>query len=48
MSILSKMLKYIYVNFQAGVQDGGWGWGAAFLDFNNDGYQDIVMTNGTS
>ncbi len=26
--------------------DGGWGWGAAFLDFNNDGYQDIVMTNG--
>jgi hypothetical protein len=32
--------------FQAGVADGGWGWGGAFLDFNNDGYQDIVMTNG--
>ncbi|CAB4044079.1 Hypothetical predicted protein, partial [Paramuricea clavata] len=29
-----------------GVADGGWGWGGAFLDFNNDGYQDIVMTNG--
>ena len=32
----------------AGVRPGGWAWGAAFLDFNNDGYQDIVMTNGTS
>lgn len=38
--------KFIDVTSQAGVQDGGWGWGAAFLDFNNDGYQDIVMTNG--
>jgi hypothetical protein len=28
------------------VANGGWGWGAALFDFNNDGYQDIVMTNG--
>ncbi|XP_031572884.1 uncharacterized protein LOC116306893 [Actinia tenebrosa] len=31
---------------KAGVRNGGWGWGAAFIDFNNDGYLDVVMTNG--
>jgi hypothetical protein len=25
---------------------GGWGWGASFLDFNNDGYADIYSPNG--
>lgn len=30
----------------AGVRHGGWGWGAAFLDYDNDGEQDLVMTNG--
>lgn len=30
----------------AGVRDGGWGWGAAFLDYDNDGDLDLVMTNG--
>lgn len=29
-----------------GVRDGGWGWGAAFDDFDNDGRRDLVMTNG--
>jgi len=29
-----------------GVDRTGWGWGAAFLDFNNDGLSDLVVTNG--
>jgi hypothetical protein len=29
-----------------GVADGGWGWGACFLDFENDGRLDIYHTNG--
>ena len=30
----------------AGVQDGGWGWGACFADFDNDSDLDIYHTNG--
>lgn len=30
----------------AGVRDGAWGWGAAFLDADNSGALDLVMTNG--
>ena len=29
-----------------GVREGYWGWGAAFLDFDNDGDLDLTMTNG--
>ena len=30
----------------AGVRDGGWGWGAAFLDTTNRGGVDLVQTSG--
>jgi len=30
----------------SGVNDGGWGWGASAIDFNHDGWVDIVHTNG--
>ena len=29
-----------------GLRDGGWGWGAAVEDWNNDGTPEIAMTNG--
>jgi hypothetical protein len=30
----------------AGVREGGWGWGASFSDFNNDGWLDLVHVSG--
>ncbi|MFG0286113.1 MAG: FG-GAP repeat domain-containing protein, partial [Phycisphaerales bacterium JB039] len=34
------------VGFDAGVADTGWGWGATFLDADNDGLLDLAVTNG--
>jgi hypothetical protein len=34
------------VTVTARVEDGGWGWGACFADFNLDGRLDIFHTNG--
>ena len=34
------------VTDSAGVASGGWGWGACFIDFENDGDLDIYHTNG--
>ena len=31
---------------QAGVVMGRWSWGSRFCDFNNDGWDDIVVPNG--
>lgn len=31
---------------EAGVHDGGWGWGAKFADFDRDGLRDIFTVNG--
>ncbi|MGF1468917.1 MAG: CRTAC1 family protein [Sandaracinaceae bacterium] len=31
---------------EADVRMGGWGWGAAFIDYDNDADLDLVMTNG--
>ena len=37
---------FVDVTDQAGVASGGWGWGACFIDFENDGDLDIYHTNG--
>ncbi|MDF1710979.1 MAG: VCBS repeat-containing protein, partial [Akkermansiaceae bacterium] len=29
-----------------GVGMGRWSWGSIFVDFNNDGWEDIFVTNG--
>ena len=31
---------------ETGVRRGGWGWGACFADFDNDGHVDLFHTNG--
>ena len=36
------------VTLQFGVDDGSWGWGSCFIDFENDGDLDIYHTNGWS
>ena len=35
------------VSEQAGIVDGGWGWGACMEDFDNDGDLDIFHVNGS-
>lgn len=34
------------VSDTAGIRDGQWGWGAEFLDYDNDGLLDIYAVNG--
>jgi hypothetical protein len=34
------------VSIEAGVTIGRWAWGSKFVDFNNDGLDDILVTNG--
>ena len=38
--------KFQEVAAEAGVDDGGWGWGALMVDVNHDGWLDIIETNG--
>ena len=37
---------FVDVTLAAGVENGSWGWGACFLDLNNDGNLDLFHTNG--
>ncbi len=37
---------FVDATADAGVASGGWGWGACFIDFENDGDLDIYHTNG--
>jgi len=34
------------VSRETGTFDTGWGWGAKFLDYDNDGWLDLYVTNG--
>ena len=38
--------KFVNVGKRTGTHDGGWGWGAKFADFDNDGKLDILEANG--
>lgn len=38
--------RFADVSDRARVRMGRWGWGARFIDLNNDGYDDIVAPNG--
>ena len=38
--------RYESVGARAGVKEGGWGWGAAAVDLDHDGWLDLVQTNG--
>ncbi|MBX3395641.1 MAG: VCBS repeat-containing protein [Phycisphaerae bacterium] len=39
-------LTFTDISLEAGVFDGGWGWGGKFLDYDNDGDLDLFSVNG--
>lgn len=38
--------RFLDVTDEAGVRDGGWGWGAVFADLDLDGHEDLIQTGG--
>jgi hypothetical protein len=38
--------RFTDVSDAAGIRDGQWGWGAEFLDYDNDGHLDLFAVNG--
>ncbi|WP_211830635.1 FG-GAP-like repeat-containing protein [Kistimonas asteriae] len=45
-TVAKKNVRFSDITDQAGVADGGWGWGSCAADFNNDGWLDIFHVNG--
>ncbi len=43
---VKEQVRFSDITEQAGVEDGGWGWGSCAADFNNDGWLDIFHVNG--
>ena len=39
--------RYAEVSRMAGVSSTDWSWGGLFADFDNDGFKDLVVSNGT-
>jgi hypothetical protein len=39
-------LTFTDVSRETGTADTGWGWGAKFLDYDNDGWLDLYVANG--
>jgi hypothetical protein len=40
------LCSFVNIFVDVGVQNGGWGWGAKFVDIDNDGDVDLLATNG--
>lgn len=38
--------KYKDMALEAGLISGGWGWGASFIDLDNDGYEELIQAAG--
>src|SRR5438034_10372010 len=39
-------LTFSDVSRETGTSDTGWGWGAKFFDYDNDGWLDLYVANG--
>jgi hypothetical protein len=37
---------FTHAEFESGVSEAGWGWGTQFADFDNDGDEDLFVSNG--
>jgi enediyne biosynthesis protein E4 len=42
----SKLPVFSDISFLANVQETDWSWSSLFADFDNDGYKDLLVTNG--